>query len=282
MTQSSPLSEPSNLSNSSHLPSQTFKFNSKSSYQSFARKNRKLFKKSYIRQINSDKGSIFDKHQSSANLESNNYNSPKIESQPLNNPSLLKEFSNNPNLMMNFLAAASSTCISPNPLSLSSSSPLYSSIFNKDSSPSEDFRLSRFKRHPSKLKLKDMSERIEKKEDFHEYKSLNLNEKDVEYLNGQELSQNIKNYSNFLMLMMISKYSGLNSFNLNKNNNQLNRNKSSSLSTSTSTSTSPSSFLTSTSPMSTTIEIRNSPNQSCQNNFLKNKTDFSIISTLID
>lgn len=277
MTQSSQLSESSHLSKSSQLPSQTFKFNSKSSYQSFESKNRKLLKKSYIRQTNTDKGSIFDKHQSSANLESNDYNSPKIESQPLKNPSLLKAFSNNSNYMMNFLAATSSTCISPNPSSLSSSSPSYSSIFNSDPSPIEDCR-SRFKRHPSKIKLKDMNKRLEANEDFHECKSLNLNEKDVKYLAEQQLSQNIKNYSNFLMLMMISKYSGLNSFSLNKYNNQSNRNKNSSLSTSTS----PSSFLTSTSPMSTTIEIRNSPNQSCQNNFLKNKTDFAIISTLID
>ncbi len=293
---------------SSPSPPQTFLVNNnnntKSSLQNISNKNRRFLKKTskgILKQTSVDKGLNFDKHSSWPSINStktfkmlesdmnmrsntdlvdpkmNSYFASKTES--LNqHSSILKSFSINPTMIMNLLAASSSASLSP-PSNPSSSSCSYSSLSNSDSSPSlyGESGMSSVKSQSIKIKSKDLDKKYPNGllESQEERQSLHL--KDVE-----QISQNNKNYSNFLMLMMMSKYSCSNNFSFNNSNNPcrelLNRNKNSSLSAS------PSSFLSNSSPMTATCEMRNSSIQNCQKKIIQNsnKTNFAVISTLID
>jgi hypothetical protein len=289
---------------SSPSPPQTFLVNNnnKSSLQNISNKNRRFLKKtskSNIKQTNVDKGLNFDKHSSWPSFNStktfkmldsdmNMHSNTDLADQKMNSffaskteslnqhPSILKSFSINPTMLMNLLAATSTASLSP-PSNPPSSSCSYSSLSNSDSSPPLSGETSNVKSQSIKLKSKDLNKKYPNGLLDNQDERQSLNFKDTE-----QISQNNKNYSNFLMLMMMSKYSCSNNFSFNNYNNQckelLNRNKNSSLSAS------PSSFLSSSSPMSATCEMRNSSIQNCQKKIIQNsnKTNFAVISTLID
>ena len=172
-----------------------------------------------------------------------------------NNSSLLKSMAYyNPVMMMNLLAAASSSSTSSSSVSSStyssSSSSSSSSCSNLDTTPNSTLF------HPKQVQKSTDSKKSGRYSDEDE------NDAFLSHQNQNLLAHN-KNCSNLIMLMMMSKYSK------EMSRQQMNSSLSSPLMLSS----------TSTSTMDTTY----SPNQiTCQRKFQQNKSNFAIVSTLID